>query len=611
MLKELSGFLKSRRPDIPVPPFWYSLAEMSSDKPSYELLHTLVEGICAQPGNKRLPDRLELNLLQIFLQHFTSYRGVPGTLLKTICLLPMFASCGFNSLMLLPHFLRSEKFRKGTRGSPYSVKDYYTVDPILNELSDFPTSTLFEAFIEAAHKLGISVFLDMVPRTAARDSLWILENPDWFYWIRPEHAARLVSLLQAPLPGLPTPASPNRKDGMEMIRRLPVDEIAAFFHKSPKHSAPDRWENFVSQNRKNPDFLDELVKTFGLITPPCTSDCANDSQPAWSDVTPLRLYEDYDPAFYEICGRTFLEKNAPFFIQPVLKASVFMGSSPFVPLWDKIAGVCRHYAEKYHLDGVRGDMFHALPAELVARIKASVPEDFVLIMENLFNDEGEALSVRHGFHFYTGNLFMVAEEGRDSMDFMLRQITGYKTRIVAMPVLGDSPPLFSRPRNKALLQIAISAFIPNSAFGLTADTLLENDLPLNLGLGFTEQDQERFLADMEKKQRSLAYFNNDYLNDCWDSMSEQKLEFTRRINALRQDLLGGKDWRLASSTVSGSSLLDFTLKCRKKRLRVIANFSDTESVQVTVDEKKAVPVLSCTGKEGEMTLGPYGMVLEP
>ena len=66
---------------------------------------------------------------------------------------------GIDILWLMPIHPIGEKNRKGTLGSPYSVKDYYGVNP------EFGTEEDFRAFVDAAHELGMRVILDLGLRT--------------------------------------------------------------------------------------------------------------------------------------------------------------------------------------------------------------------------------------------------------------------------------------------------------------------------------------------------------------------------------------------------------------------------------------------------------------
>ncbi|MFW5782020.1 MAG: hypothetical protein ACOCWO_01865, partial [Candidatus Muiribacteriaceae bacterium] len=383
----ISKLKKTERQHV-LPDFFRRVQKVSGKKDDPEFIVKILENIRKQKI-KQCDNIEKLSMIQLFLQHYTSYdpdrcEKNSGTLLKSMVMLPFFSQiCGFNSIMLLPHFLRSTRFAKGNTGSPYSVKDYYTVDPSLKDelIPDASAEDLFGAFIEASHCLGMKVFIDMVPRTAARDSLWILENPGWFYWVKPENTEKLVQLLQTYIPGLPNAVSMNDDVIEKVMTGLPVREIISMFEYSPDVSDPEKWERFRSSLNKGEPFLDRIVEEFGVIPPPCTSDCVNDPQPAWTDVTPLRLYRDYHVNISKHLGCAYNE-IPPFFIQPILKASNFKGKIPVEDLWEKISEIPHYYSEKFGVDGLRGDMFHALPSELIDRMIAPLnKKDFVLIME--------------------------------------------------------------------------------------------------------------------------------------------------------------------------------------------------------------------------------------
>ncbi|WP_245217750.1 alpha-amylase family glycosyl hydrolase, partial [Rheinheimera maricola] len=57
---------------------------------------------------------------------------------------------------------------KGRAGSPYAVKDYYSVNP---DLAVDPAQRLqeFQALIARTHQQGMKVLIDIVPNHVARD----------------------------------------------------------------------------------------------------------------------------------------------------------------------------------------------------------------------------------------------------------------------------------------------------------------------------------------------------------------------------------------------------------------------------------------------------------
>ena len=88
--------------------------------------------------------------------------------------LPRLQAMGVDILWLMPIHPIGEKNRKGTLGSPYSVKDYYGVNP------EFGTEEDFRAFVDAAHALGMRVILDWVANHSAWDNPLVEEHPEWY-----------------------------------------------------------------------------------------------------------------------------------------------------------------------------------------------------------------------------------------------------------------------------------------------------------------------------------------------------------------------------------------------------------------------------------------------
>jgi glycosidase len=64
--------------------------------------------------------------------------------------------------------------RKGTLGSPYSVRDYNAVNPEFGTLDDF------RQLLNRAHTLGFRLIIDLVANHTAWDSKLIQEHPEWF-----------------------------------------------------------------------------------------------------------------------------------------------------------------------------------------------------------------------------------------------------------------------------------------------------------------------------------------------------------------------------------------------------------------------------------------------
>ena len=81
---------------------------------------------------------------------------------------------GVNILWLMPIHPIGEKFRKGTLGSPYAVRDYYAINPEYGSTDDF------RRLIEEAHARGLRVILDIVANHTAWDNVLIKRHPEFY-----------------------------------------------------------------------------------------------------------------------------------------------------------------------------------------------------------------------------------------------------------------------------------------------------------------------------------------------------------------------------------------------------------------------------------------------
>lgn len=109
-------------------------------------------------------------LYQINVRQFSK----EGTFAAVEKELPRIKALNVDILWLMPIHPIGEKNRKGTLGSPYSVKDYYGVNPEFGTLDDL------KRFIAAAHALDMKVILDWVPNHTAWDNPLATAHPDWY-----------------------------------------------------------------------------------------------------------------------------------------------------------------------------------------------------------------------------------------------------------------------------------------------------------------------------------------------------------------------------------------------------------------------------------------------
>ena len=88
--------------------------------------------------------------------------------------IPRLKKLGVDVLWMMPIHPIGELNRKGSLGSPYSVKDYTRVNP------DLGTATDFRNLVTAAHAAGMKVILDWVANHSAWDNPWITQHKDWY-----------------------------------------------------------------------------------------------------------------------------------------------------------------------------------------------------------------------------------------------------------------------------------------------------------------------------------------------------------------------------------------------------------------------------------------------
>jgi glycosidase len=80
---------------------------------------------------------------------------------------------GVTILWIMPIQPIGEKYRKGGFGSPYSIRDYYAVDPDYGTLDDF------KRLVGEAHRRNLKVILDVVANHTAWDSV-MMAHPEFY-----------------------------------------------------------------------------------------------------------------------------------------------------------------------------------------------------------------------------------------------------------------------------------------------------------------------------------------------------------------------------------------------------------------------------------------------
>jgi len=97
-----------------------------------------------------------------------------GTFAAAAKQLPRLKDLGIGIIWLMPVQPIGEKNRKGTLGSPYSIRDYLGVNSQLGDLESL------KQFVTKAHELGMYVILDWVANHTAWDNALVEQHPEWY-----------------------------------------------------------------------------------------------------------------------------------------------------------------------------------------------------------------------------------------------------------------------------------------------------------------------------------------------------------------------------------------------------------------------------------------------
>jgi glycosidase len=125
-----------------------------------------VSGVSARPS----PDWLRNGVIyEIFPRDFSAAGNLAGVTAK----LDDLQKLGVNILWTMPIQPIGEKGRKGEYGSPYSIRDYYAVDPNYGTLEDY------KQLVAGAHQRGMKVIMDVVANHTAWDSV-MMTNKDFY-----------------------------------------------------------------------------------------------------------------------------------------------------------------------------------------------------------------------------------------------------------------------------------------------------------------------------------------------------------------------------------------------------------------------------------------------
>jgi glycosidase len=112
-----------------------------------------------------------MTLYEIFVRNYSK----EGTLKKVLHDLPRLHDLGVKAIWLMPIHPIGQHGRKGSHGSPYSIRDYLSINPDLGNPDDL------RELVKAVHKLDMRILMDLVANHTANDHVEMKNHPDWFW----------------------------------------------------------------------------------------------------------------------------------------------------------------------------------------------------------------------------------------------------------------------------------------------------------------------------------------------------------------------------------------------------------------------------------------------
>ncbi len=455
-----------------------------------------------------------------------------GTFLKSIALLGYIKRLGASVIHLLPVTAIGKDGNKGELGSPYAIQNPYRLeatqaDPLVN----MDVEEQFKAFIQACHLVGIRVITEFVFRTASKDSDWIKEHPEWFYWIDEKVADRDPSEKNLDVAAQNYGNPIFSREVLDIINRkvessdfndlpAPPENYRNFFKAIPAPESIQMKENGeIRASSEDPKTgLRNTVRIPGAFAdwPP------DDNQPPWGDVTYLRMYNDENhdaPEFNYIAYNTIRMYDKKLARPELANKS----------LWKHLRELVPYYQDTFGIDGVMVDMGHAVPVSLMQEIINAAREkdpDFAFLSENF---EIKDDSVEAGYNAVVGYAWWV-EYRRDGMYDLLNHIgnQGVPLSFFGAVENHNTPRAAGREGGLQYAKYAflVNTMLPRAIPFIHSGQELGEVVPVNTGLDFSNDDLERI------KGSKLALF--DLCGYKWDGEHEM-LDFMKKVLEVRKN----------------------------------------------------------------------------
>ncbi|MBI5475210.1 MAG: alpha-amylase [Ignavibacteriales bacterium] len=508
-----------------------------------------------------------------------------GTFLKATSMLLFIKSLGANTIHLLPITSIGSDGNKGTLGSPYAIKNPNNLDEKLAEPnSGLTVEEEFKLFVNAAHHLGLRIVVEFVFRTASKDSDWIKQHPEWFYWIKENIKDRKPHHRNESEYGNPIFNTDELKKILYDVENNHFEELLPP-HESYRSMFTDPPKPEAIKLEKG-RYIGKLADGTRVRIPGAFADWPpDDSQPPWGDVTYLKMYEHND--FNYIAYNT------------IRMYDLRLSKSENVnkPLWEKISEIIPNYQHQFGIDGVMIDMGHALPIDLkkeMIKRAREINSGFAFWDENFSVTKK---SVIEGYNAVIGYQWSDQHHPNKFKNMLKRFGTeGFDLPFFATPESHNTPRAMTREGEQIYSKYAwaLSNFLPAIPF-IHSGFELGETFPINTGLDFKIDDLKKYPSETLPLFSEYGYnwFNSNQIVDWIQKVSNIRKKFRSLITDASPQSFYWVD-------NSNNDLISFLRKneIEKYQLLILANSNLQKEIyieQVLEIKKKSIEDL-LTGK---------------
>jgi hypothetical protein len=110
----------------------------------------------------------------VIYEIYVRNHGASGTFKDVEKDLPRLHTLGVDVLWFMPIHPIGQLYKKGSLGSPYSIRNYREINP------EYGTKKEFTHLVELTHERGMKVMIDVVYNHMAHDSILVKEHPEYF-----------------------------------------------------------------------------------------------------------------------------------------------------------------------------------------------------------------------------------------------------------------------------------------------------------------------------------------------------------------------------------------------------------------------------------------------